>query len=102
MTKAYVGLLTSVGKSVGVPLPTIGKNAQFYSDQSLILQQINENMKQLQSSISKVTNSLTDLINRPVADSNVVVGEASKFVRLWGNQLQDMLKQFNQAISNSG
>lgn len=119
MAKAYIGVLTSVGKSVGVPIPPIG-NVQYLqaegaagsgepslpaqpvlpgSNQPIIIKQIGENIRQLQDSAQEVSKNFNNMITRqgPV-DNLILINEMSKFVRLWSNQFRDISEQIARGL----
>ena len=104
MATAYVGVLTSVGKSIG--LPTIGTTGVQYmqspgssNDSPIGIKQISENLRQFQNSVREVSRTVSNLVTRegPV-DSNVLLTEAQKFLRLWSNQIQEVTDQVSRAF----
>ena len=100
MTSAYVGVLTSVGKSIGIP--TIGNSVEFLQasvNAPIGIKQIVENFRQLQDSVQEVSNSVTNLVTRqgPV-DNYVLLNEMTKFLGLWSKQVQEVSEQVTRAF----
>ena len=102
MTRAYKRVLTNVAESVQVSPTGNGIGFSQNGQQSLPVRIITENLRQLQSSVNRVTHAITDLFNRPLSENNMLFSEASKFIRLWSNQVQDVFSEFGEAINNIG
>ena len=119
MARAYVNVLTSVGKSVGVPIPNIvpkssveylqaegsvgavqpAQTVEPANNQPIIIKQVNENIRQLQESAQEVSKNFNNMITRqgPV-DNFILLNEMSKFVRLWSNQVRDISEQITRGF----
>jgi len=102
MGRAYVGVITSLGKSLGLPgLPGLpGLQGIQFLESPIVVKQIEENVRQIQEMFGEVSRSITGILSRDgPQNGNVLLDQFRKFLNLWQRQITEVSGQVTRALT---
>jgi hypothetical protein len=92
MASAYVGVLTSLGRSIGIP------GIQYF-DSPIIIKQIEENIQLIQESFQETIRSINGWFTREgPQNGNVFLNQFRKFIELWQKEIQEVSGQVTRVL----
>ncbi len=92
MASAYVGVLTSLGRSIGIP------GIQYF-DSPIIIKQAEENIQLIQESFQEAIRSINGWFTREgPQNGNVFLNQFRKFIELWQKEIQEITGQVTRAF----
>jgi hypothetical protein len=92
MASAYVGVLTSLGRSIGI------RGTQ-YLDSPVVIKQLEENIQLIQESFQETIRSINGWFTREgPQNGNVFLNQFRKFIELWQKEIQEVTGQVTRAF----